>query len=340
MDSSPAARALRPVPPACDHAVTPRQALSLDLRYGMGRRAPGPRPRPCRRDRQVPCMQGWWPGAQSGMYLQRDRAHLHARDMHRVSWHGAPADPAVVGPDPTAALERPGIPRSTRAGQRTSASATPRSQGQTRYPLRSRNTLTRKRPQVQILYRPPRQGHSWQDRSGSREPEGEPSGSRRLHVPARPRAFRVTLHEPRHSSRIGIGPPPAPHRARRNAPARTRAGHPAPRPRPRPPPTAAAASAASPRPRHTRRSSSSSPVAAPPADPDERRHPPLWLHPVEPGAHPQHQLIKLPPPAIQVYAEASGHRTIFCCPHTFGSLGGSRATSTAAAQHDHEVSLE
>jgi len=190
MDSSPAARALRPVPPACDHAVTPRQALSLDLRYGMGRRAPGPRPRPCRRDRQVPCMQGWWPGAQSGMYLQRDRAHLHARDMHRVSWHGAPADPAVVGPDPTAALERPGIPRSTRAGQRTSASATPRSQGQTRYPLRSRNTLTRKRPQVQILYRPPRQGHSWQDRSGSREPEGEPSGSRRLHVPARPRASR------------------------------------------------------------------------------------------------------------------------------------------------------
>ncbi len=61
--------------------------------------------------------------------------------------------------------------------------------------------------------------------------------------------------------------------------------------------------------------------------------------PGEPPADPQHQLIEFPPPAIQVYAEASGHRTIFCCPHTFGSSGGGRITSTAA-QHDHEVSLE
>jgi hypothetical protein len=46
------------------------------------------------------------------------------------------------------------------------------------------------------------------------------------------------------------------------------------------------------------------------------------------------------PLAIQVYAEASGHRTVFCCPHTFGSSGGGRITSTAARLHDHEVSLE
>jgi hypothetical protein len=45
------------------------------------------------------------------------------------------------------------------------------------------------------------------------------------------------------------------------------------------------------------------------------------------------------PPAIQVHAEASGHRTIFCCPHTFGSSSGGRITSTAT-QHDHKVSLE
>ena len=42
----------------------------------------------------------------------------------------------------------------------------------------------------------------------------------------------------------------------------------------------------------------------------ECRHPPARFHPGEPRAHPQHQLIKFLPPAIQVYAEASGHRTI------------------------------
>jgi hypothetical protein len=73
--------------------------------------------------------------------------------------------------------------------------------------------------------------------------------------------------------------------------------------------------------------------------PDEGRHPPPRLDPGEPAAGPQHQLIELPPPAIQVHAEASGHRTIFCCPHTFGSSSGGRITSTAT-QHDHKVSLE
>ena len=72
----------------------------------------------------------------------------------------------------------------------------------------------------------------------------------------------------------------------------------------------------------------------------ERRHPAPRLDPGEPPADPQHQLIEFPPPAIQVYAEASGHRTIICCPHTFGSSGGGRITSTAAKPHDHEVSLE
>jgi len=74
--------------------------------------------------------------------------------------------------------------------------------------------------------------------------------------------------------------------------------------------------------------------------PDERRHPPPRLDPDEPAAHPQHQLIEFPPPVIQVYAEGSGHRTIFCCPHTFGSSGGGRITSMPATLHDHEVSLE
>jgi hypothetical protein len=31
--------------------------------------------------------------------------------------------------------------------------------------------------------------------------------------------------------------------------------------------------------------------------------------------------------------EASGHRTVFCCPHTFGSSGGGRVTSTATTPH-------
>jgi hypothetical protein len=62
--------------------------------------------------------------------------------------------------------------------------------------------------------------------------------------------------------------------------------------------------------------------------PHERRRPPPRLHPAEPAANAQHQLIEFPPPAIQVYAEASGHRSVFCCPHTFGSSGGGRITST------------
>jgi len=72
----------------------------------------------------------------------------------------------------------------------------------------------------------------------------------------------------------------------------------------------------------------------------ERRHPPPRLDPGEPAADPQHQLIEFPPPALQVYAEASGHRTIFCCPHTIGSSGDGRVASTASTQRDHEVSLE
>jgi hypothetical protein len=72
----------------------------------------------------------------------------------------------------------------------------------------------------------------------------------------------------------------------------------------------------------------------------ERRHPAPRLDPGEPPADPQYQLIEFPPPATQVYAEPSGHRTIFCCPHTFGSSGGGRVTSTVPKQPDHEVSLE
>jgi hypothetical protein len=45
-------------------------------------------------------------------------------------------------------------------------------------------------------------------------------------------------------------------------------------------------------------------------------------------------------PAIQVYAEASGHRTIFCSPHNSGSSGGGRVSPAPATSHDHEVSLE
>jgi len=74
--------------------------------------------------------------------------------------------------------------------------------------------------------------------------------------------------------------------------------------------------------------------------PHERRHPPPRLDPGEPAADPQHQLLEFPPPVIQVYAEASGHRAVFCCPHTFGSSGGGRITSTAAAPRGYEVSLE
>ena len=65
--------------------------------------------------------------------------------------------------------------------------------------------------------------------------------------------------------------------------------------------------------------------------PHECSRPPARLYPAEPAADAQHQLIKFPPPAIQVYAEASGHRTVFCCPHNFGSSGGGRITSTATA---------
>jgi hypothetical protein len=64
--------------------------------------------------------------------------------------------------------------------------------------------------------------------------------------------------------------------------------------------------------------------------PHERRHPPARLHPAEPAADAQHQLIEFPPPPIQVYAEASGHRAIFRCPHTIGSSGDGRITSTVA----------
>ena len=70
-------------------------------------------------------------------------------------------------------------------------------------------------------------------------------------------------------------------------------------------------------------------------------HGPVLFQGREPAADPQHQLIKFPPLAIQVHAEASGHRTIFCCPHTFGSSGGGRITSTASTRcPHHEVSLE
>jgi hypothetical protein len=62
---------------------------------------------------------------------------------------------------------------------------------------------------------------------------------------------------------------------------------------------------------------------------DERRHPAPRLNPGKPDPDPQHQLIEFPPPALQVYAEGNGHRTIFCWLHTFGSSGGGRTTSTS-----------
>ena len=63
---------------------------------------------------------------------------------------------------------------------------------------------------------------------------------------------------------------------------------------------------------------SSSPAAARPAG-RGRTRPSSGARPGEPAAYPQHQLIEFPPQALQVYAEASGNRTVFCCPHTFGS---------------------
>jgi hypothetical protein len=47
-----------------------------------------------------------------------------------------------------------------------------------------------------------------------------------------------------------------------------------------------------------------------------------------------------PEPWTRFSARASGHRTIFCWLHTFGSSGGGRIASTAFTLHDHEVSLE
>jgi hypothetical protein len=72
----------------------------------------------------------------------------------------------------------------------------------------------------------------------------------------------------------------------------------------------------------------------------ERRHPPPRLHPRKAPADAQHQLVELIPPAIKVYAEPNGHRTIFCCRHNSGSSGGGRRTSTTATPQDHDVSLE
>jgi hypothetical protein len=53
-----------------------------------------------------------------------------------------------------------------------------------------------------------------------------------------------------------------------------------------------------------------------------------------------HQLVKVIPPAIKVYAEPSGHRAIFSCLHNSGSSGGGRITSTTATPQDHDLSLE
>src|SRR6266567_8138569 len=75
-------------------------------------------------------------------------------DLPSWCYGRCPADPAALGPDATTALERRGIPRSTRTRGWTRASASPRSQGQTRDPLRSDNTLTQKRLLVQSQYRP------------------------------------------------------------------------------------------------------------------------------------------------------------------------------------------
>jgi hypothetical protein len=72
----------------------------------------------------------------------------------------------------------------------------------------------------------------------------------------------------------------------------------------------------------------------------ERHHPPPRLHPGEPRTYTQHQLIKFKPPALNVYAEASGHRTIICSRHNSRSSGGGRATSIVTTSQDHEVSLE
>ena len=74
--------------------------------------------------------------------------------------------------------------------------------------------------------------------------------------------------------------------------------------------------------------------------PHEQRHPPPRFHSGEPPADTQHQLIEFMPPAIQVYAEASGHRTVFCCPHTFGSSAVAAPRPHGPHTHNHEVSLE
>jgi hypothetical protein len=65
-------------------------------------------------------------------------------------------------------------------------------------------------------------------------------------------------------------------------------------------------------PRRVRRSTSSSLAAGPPAVPHERGHPPARLDPGKPDPFPQHQLIEFIPPAIQAYADASGHHTVIC----------------------------
>ncbi len=92
----------------------------------------------------------------SSLHVIRPITAICKQMLDLPSWcYGrCPADPAALGPDPTTALERPGIPRSTRTRGWTRASASPRSQGQTRDPLRSDNTLTQKRLLVQSQYRP------------------------------------------------------------------------------------------------------------------------------------------------------------------------------------------
>lgn len=85
----------RPLPSASDHPITARQALSLDLRHGVDRRALGPGPRSHRGPtRQVPCVQGRPADVRSGMHLQRDRAHVRTHPLRRARRYGT--GPAVV----------------------------------------------------------------------------------------------------------------------------------------------------------------------------------------------------------------------------------------------------